>query len=160
LASVGSIDGAPASGTTVPVSGFSAAVRGRVIRVDLAITPIIETYEQWAARIFGSGHPNGAAGVDADGDGMSNAEEYTAGTDPRSAASALRLLSISVSPDQATLGWQSIADKQYVLEVASNVNGPWTDVSSTRASNSTTELNVNRNPSDAKLFYRVRVLSQ
>jgi hypothetical protein len=159
LASVRSIDGAPASGATVPVSGFSAAVRGRVIRVDLAITPISETYEQWAARIFGSGHPNAAAGADPDGDGMSNAGEYTAGTDPRSSASALRLLGINLSPNQATLGWQSIADKQYILEVASDINGPWTDVSSTRASNSTTELNVSRNPSDARHFYRVRAVA-
>ena len=159
LASVRTIDGAPASGGTVPVSGFSAAVRGRVIRVDLAITPIIETYEQWAARIFGSGHPNGAPGADPDGDGMSNQGEYTAGTDPRSATSALRLLSILVSPTQTTLGWQSVADKQYVLEVASNLNGPWTDISSTRASTSTTELNVSRNPSDTQQFYRVRALA-
>jgi hypothetical protein len=158
LASVRAIDGAPATGTNVPVSGFSSAVRGRVIRVDLAITPIVETYDQWAVRIFGNGSPDGLPGADPDHDGFTNASEYAAGTDPRDPASVLRLLSITVGQNQTTVGWQSVANKQYVMETATDATGPWTGVSSNQASGLTAQATVNHSLSEVRQFYRVRVL--
>jgi len=159
LANIKTIDGAPVSGTNVPVSGFTAAIRGRVIRADLTIIPVTETYQQWATRIFGSsGHPDAAPNADPDGDGFNNASEHAAGTDPRSASSLLNILGITVTPNQSTLQWQSVAGKQYVLETAPNPTGPWTEVSTTLASDSVAQVNASRSPSDARMFYRVRVV--
>jgi len=160
LASVRSIDGAPAGGPNVPVAGFNASVRGRVLRVDLSITPATETYEQWATRIFGnSGLPSASPGADPDHDGLTNAAEYAAGTDPLDPSSALRLLQIALTASQATIGWQSVPSKQYVLESATNVAGPWTDATSVLASTSSAQATVARTPADPPTFFRVRVVS-
>jgi hypothetical protein len=160
LATVRSIDGAPSGGANVPVAGFNATVRGRVIRVDLSIIPTVETYEQWATRIFGgSGLPAASPSADPDHDGLTNAGEYAAGTNPLDPSSALRLLQITVTANQATVGWQSIASKQYVLESATNIAGPWSDAASVLASTSSAQASVVRTPANPQTFYRVRVVS-
>jgi hypothetical protein len=156
--SVRSIDGAPATGTNLPITGFTATVRGRVIRVDLAITPISESFEQWATRIFGSSSlPTAAPGADPDGDGFTNGSEFAAGTNPLDPASVLRLFQVTFNASQATLGWQSVASKRYILESASNANGPWTDAASILAAGASVQTNVPRSSGALPTFYRVRV---
>ncbi len=158
-ATVRAIDGAPSGGNNVAVAGFNATVRGRVIRADLAITPISETYDQWAARIFGgSGLPQALPSADPDHDGLNNAAEFAAGTNPLDPTSLLRVFEISYTSTQATVGWQSVASKQYVLESASNPRGPWTDVTTVVAANPSTEATVNRSPT-GQTYFRVRVVS-
>ena len=60
----------------------SAADRGLVRRVDLQFIPsgAPETYEAWSIRFFGI--PNADPGADPDGDGRTNLQEFSAGTDP------------------------------------------------------------------------------
>jgi|GEM_PF-2155308 len=60
----------------------SAADRGLVRRVDLQFIPsgAPETYEAWSTRFFGI--PNADPGADPDGDGRTNLQEFSAGTDP------------------------------------------------------------------------------
>ena len=158
-ASVRFVDGAPSSGTNVPVSGFTATVRGRVIRVDLAITPITETYEQWATRIFGGiGLPSASPGADPDQDGLTNSGEYAAGTNPLDPSSTLKLLQISFTANQATVGWQSVSNKRYVLESASNLSGPWSDAASILAAATSVQTSVSRSPGGQPTFYRIRVV--
>ncbi|HXJ72750.1 MAG TPA: thrombospondin type 3 repeat-containing protein, partial [Candidatus Dormibacteraeota bacterium] len=159
LATVRSVDGAPSGAASVPVAGFNTTVRGRVIRVDLSITPTTETYEQWATRIFGSsGQPAANPNADPDHDGLTNAGEYAAGTNPLDPSSALRLLQIAVTGTQATVGWQSVASKQYVLESATNVAGPWTEAASVLAATSSAQASVPRSPV-LPTFYRIRVVT-
>ena len=154
------MDGAPAGGTNVSVAGFNATVRGRVIRVDLAIAPITETYEQWATRIFGnSGAASASPNADPDGDGQTNAGEYAAGTNPLDPSSVLRLLQITVTANEATVGWQSVASKRYVLESATSANGPWSDSASIIASTSSTQTSVARSPAGLSTFFRLRVVA-
>lgn len=159
LATVRSVDGAPSGAASVPVAGFNTTVRGRVIRVDLSITPTTETYEQWATRIFGSsGQPAANPNADPDHDGLTNAGEYAAGTNPLDPSSALRLLQIAVTGTQATVGWESVASKQYVLESATNVAGPWTEAASVLAATSSAQASVPRSPV-LPTFYRIRVVT-
>lgn len=161
-ASVRSIDSAPASGTNVLQSGFSAAIRGKVVRVDLAILPPAEPYDVWAAQHWGSAtHPDAARELDPDGDGLTNDAEHKAGTDPTSAASALRILTLTMNAGQpqVTVNWESIANKNYRLEAAADINGPWLEVGTpVSGAGATTQTSVLRDPADAKLFYRVRLL--
>jgi hypothetical protein len=161
LASVRAIDGAPVSGANVPVAGFTSATRGRVIRVDLAIIPSADDYESWATAIFGNaGLPEAARTADPDGDGLTNEGEFAAGTDPKNAASLLRILALTLDApqDQVILGWQSISGKSYLIETASSVNGPWFDVGPpVVSSDPITQVNVG-SPADVERFYRIRVV--
>ena len=160
LASVRSVDGAPSPGNNLPVSGFIAATRGRVIRADLAITPVANDYDAWAAGHFGSSsHPDAARTADPDGDGLNNFGEFTAGTDPKSASSVLRILTLAVQSTETVLGWQSVTNRNYLIERALSPEGPWNNASPVvPGASPTTQRGVPAG--QAKEFYRVRVMAQ
>jgi hypothetical protein len=75
------------------------------------------------------GHPTGQAGDlslaqdDADGDGMSNLQEYLAGTDPTNRQSALRMITVTVIKPgpELDVSWSSVSNKIYFLERSSNL---------------------------------------
>src|ERR1051326_1407615 len=161
LATVRSIDGAPASGGAVPVAGFTSAARGRVIRADLAIVPPANDYDSWAAAIFGSASlPQAARTADPDGDGLNNEGEYAAGTDPKNAASVLKILTLTVQsqPPQATIAWESASSRSYVIEYASSPDGPWTQLGPAMPSGgTTTQTGISLVSGDLKRFFRIRL---
>ncbi len=66
---------------------------------------------------------NDAAG-DLDKDGWTNRNEYYAGTDPRSAASSLRITSWGTTPTaQVSLSWNATANRLYKVGYAPNLAG-------------------------------------
>jgi hypothetical protein len=66
------------------------------------------------------------ADTDSDGDGMTNRQEYTAGTNPRDPGSALRVELISVTANAVSLRFPAIAGKTYTVQVRSDAAaGPW-----------------------------------
>ena len=75
------------------------------------------------------GHPtNGDPSADADGDGMNNLNEHRAGTHPKNAASVLRILSSVRNADgSATLTFSSVSGKRYRAEYSSvfGTGGTW-----------------------------------
>ena len=160
FSTVRSIDGAPASGANVPVPGFTSATRGRIIRVDLGIIPPASDYETWAAAHFGSASlPQAARTADPDEDGLNNEGEYAAGTDPNSASSSLRILTLTVqSPTQAFLGWESTTNRSYILEFASGPEGPWGPLGpALPGAGGTTQTSINLLSGESKGFYRIRL---
>ena len=95
--------------------------------------------------------------ADADLDGKSNEEEYLAGTNPRNAASVLRILAASQTPNgPAPVRWQSVAYKFYSLEVSTNLPANWrliaTNLPATPPFNTYSD-----STSGDKAFYRVSV---
>lgn len=161
-ASVRAVDGVAGSGSSFSATGFGAVSRGRVIRVDLAITPVRETYEQWAARIWGSAtDPEALRTADPDGDGSSNAEEYEAGTNPRDTNSVFRILGITLAADPAAVAvsWSSVSERRYQIESASDVDGEWTPLGAAVSGTGTTaQAGFARDPLALARFYRVRTL--
>ena len=67
--------------------------------------------DAWAAA---HGLTPGAGGADGDGDGLSNADEFRAGTQPTNAASTFCVTDLGA----ATLGWSAVHGKRYVLAAA------------------------------------------
>jgi hypothetical protein len=65
------------------------------------------------------------AGLDADGDGMTNLQEYQAGTNPRSAASVLRINSVEKSGGDIVVTFPSVVGKTYRVEASPGVTGAW-----------------------------------
>ena len=82
----------------------------------------------WMTHYFG--HPTGQAGDlslaqdDADGDGMSNLQEYLAGTDPTDLASVLRLqiAALVSSPNNVRLNWPAVPGKNYRVQFKDDLN--------------------------------------
>ena len=79
--------------------------------------------DNWETNYFGG--PSALANADTDGDGLSNAEEYVAGTDPTNASSYLKIDSIAANGG-ATLTFGAMAGKSYTVQHAAAPGGLWT----------------------------------
>jgi len=60
--------------------------------------------------------------VDSDGDGFNNWQEWRAGTVPTDSASALRLASPTSALTSLSISWQSVTNRTYWLERATNLS--------------------------------------
>jgi hypothetical protein len=82
----------------------------------------------WLLQHFGTTNVN--ANADPDGDGQSNAQEYLAGTDPNNAASVFKITSISRSPGNTALTWNSVSTRYYAVQGNSAAlgKGLWSDL--------------------------------
>ena len=71
-------------------------------------------------------NPNdpGDADLDADGDGMSNLQEYLAGTNPRDASSNLRLTA-TITATRIELRFAAAAGKSYTLQYCNVLGTAW-----------------------------------
>ena len=82
----------------------------------------------WMMKYFG--HPTGQAGDlslasdDADGDGMSNLQEYLAGTDPTNPNSVFRLLAGTPVNGTMNLTWPAVMGKSYQVQYKTNLDDP------------------------------------
>ena len=65
-----------------------------------------------------------ADALDSDGDGMSNWQEWIAGTDPHNAASALKILSASGNASGVTITWESTTNRTFLLRRGSDFSNP------------------------------------
>ncbi|MEK7954175.1 type VI secretion system tube protein Hcp [Luteolibacter soli] len=98
---------------------------------------------------------NDAAG-DADGDGLSNLDEYQLGTNPKAGTSFFKatLSAVPATPGSYQLTWNSVVGKAYVIEWSPNLTTAFTAVRTVTASSTTsTETLTNAGPIG---FYRVR----
>jgi hypothetical protein len=72
--------------------------------------------DNWEQRYFGSlNSANGQAGADPDGDGMLNADEFRAGTNPTNRASAIRITG-KLANGQFTTVVPSVPGVNYTVE--------------------------------------------
>jgi uncharacterized repeat protein (TIGR01451 family)/fimbrial isopeptide formation D2 family protein len=97
---------------------------------ELAIDGGESSYETWAAGIDW-GDADAGADADPDGDGLTNREEYLAGTDPLNPNSVLRVSAIEPLTDGVRLTWQSVSGRVYVVEMALSLDETFWPVSDT-----------------------------
>ncbi len=116
--------------------------------------------DDWELRYFGTTtYTVGSA--DPDRDGMINAEEQIAGTDPTDAASVFALQSAVATPDRAALvlSWRSVAGRTYEVRQAARLQDDFTQAVQT-AIPATPPMNVSTVAISAAVggvFYRVAV---
>lgn len=95
-------------------------------------------------------------GADADGDGLSNLNEYLLGTHPRSGTSFFKaqLSPVPASPGSYQLSWNSVPGTTYVIEWSPDLITPFTALRSVTAAGTTSSQNFGNVGSVG--FYRVR----
>ncbi len=98
------------------------------------------------------------AGDDPDGDGLTNLQEYLAGTNPLDPTSAFRVLSIVPSGADIQVSWSSVANKTYQLQRSDSPSATsmWQNVGSPVTAAAGTSMQTDPGAAaDPSHFYRV-----
>lgn len=101
-----------------------------------------------------------ADNLDSDGDGLSNWQEWMAGTDPTQANSTLRMLQATNSASGLNVTWSSVSTRTYSLLRSTNLAAPptfsvlCTNISGLDGATTFTDTNAS---GTGTFFYRVRV---
>jgi hypothetical protein len=83
--------------------------------------------DTWETLYFASA--DASAEMDSDGDRLSNASEYIAGTDPTNAASVLNFSSVQPSPAGVVLEWNAVTGRVYRIHRSEGLNQPFLPLS-------------------------------
>ncbi len=150
-------DGAPDYATE-----YRFETRGASVWVSRpAPAPLSIISDEWKIAFFGSLTSADAADLaDPDGDGVPNALEYLAGTDPTSASSRVQLAPGGWRNDGRDLALQllSAPGKLYVLETATSLGNPvWTPVLTNLGDGNLKEFIQTVTPGGPR-YYRLKVL--
>jgi hypothetical protein len=133
------------------VSPLSAAATGKTYGRDLNWDGLPD---DWQAMYFGpSGWPSPL--VDSDGDGMTNLQEFLAGTDPRDPLSVLRLY-IRPTDLGFRLEWNTTPGLVYRLQSSSDFKD-WADVGPLRFSPGTQDSHLVQDASSVSYYRVIRV---
>ncbi len=111
--------------------------------------------DDWEVAYFGNLARDGSE--DADLDGLTDREEFLAGTDPTDEGSVLRVITVtSAGTSATTVLWAAVAGKTYRVQYKDSANeAAWTELAVVTAATSTGSAADPSGPSADRRFYRV-----
>jgi hypothetical protein len=149
-----------------PVSYLARAAGIQLVKIADTDSDSDGIPDWWMRAYFN--HPTGQVGDrsmpgdDPDGDGMSNLQEFLAGTDPTDAGSTLRITSIGVAGNDIAVTWLTFPNKTNQLENSSvpGTNASWSSVGSVTIGTGdfVTRTDPGAATNSATKFYRVRLV--
>ncbi len=160
------INGKPAAFANVSQQTFTltTAERGKFEQVDFLIEATGgggNDYASFAALYFANvSAPEAQPDFDADGDGMSNKQEYAAGTNPTDPLSALKTILIDPLPAGGfRIVWKSVTGQTYKVEKSTDAQlQNWTQIGSdVVATGATAEFTDTSASGDTIAHYRIRI---
>ena len=77
-----------------------------------------------------------------DGDGLTNWQEFLAGTDPQDGASFLGFSSVTAAAGVVNLNFIRVASRSYTIQYAGTPTGPWLKLTDIPATTTTTPVSV------------------
>jgi|GEM_PF-2526216 len=113
--------------------------------------------DEWMTRFFGRiDNANAAANLDPDGDGVTNADEFSAGSNP----TELRVHSLAEWTNHSANGFKvrffAAPGKTYGIDSGTSATGPWTEIQGSVAGDGNMHEFTDATSPDATKFYRVR----
>ncbi len=115
--------------------------------------------DSWAIQYGFNPLDPSVANADPDGDGLSNLQEFLAGTDPTNSASIMRITNITRAGNVNTITWQSVSGKTYHLQSTDTLAGTFTDVAGPDITASGASTSTTDTTAVTGRFYRVRLVS-
>jgi hypothetical protein len=115
--------------------------------------------DAWETVHFGGLGRDGTG--DFDNDGASDLDEFRAGTDPTSNASAFKLVQVVFAAgSQPQIQWKSVAGKKYRLQYKTDLSATgWTDLAGDVTANSVTSQKTDTTFTEpGKRFYRILLI--
>lgn len=132
--------------------------RGRIERIDLSVNLNSggSLPADWQLQYFG--HTGVDPNDDPDHDGMTNLQEYRAGTDPTNPQSLFQIVKVTPSPTGSLIQWSSAQGKFYTVQRSTDLLGGFSDLQNHIPASP--PLNSMQDPGSAgngPYFYRIRV---
>jgi hypothetical protein len=152
-------DGAPDLQTAYQFESFraSAWISSAASNADSKIP------DEWKNKFFGSvTNALAADDADSDGDGLSNLQEYLAGSNPTNASSCVQFLTpVSDGAGGVVLSWLSAPQKNYTVEYTTNLGGTkWTALGGAVTGTGSVQTLTDSGAGGASRYYRLRVEAQ
>ncbi|HOY57671.1 MAG TPA: thrombospondin type 3 repeat-containing protein [Verrucomicrobiota bacterium] len=115
--------------------------------------------DAWEEQHFGSREaPCGRPEDDPDGDGLNNAQEHAAGTDPHDPSSCLRLVSTQWTGRSLLVRFATVKGRAYVVEFRQPIKGaPWIPQATLEGTGDVVQASVCGSESSPEGFSRVRL---
>jgi hypothetical protein len=110
----------------------------------------------WYEALLSSGTNNPTqADFDSDGDGMTNLQEFLAGTDPQDPLSYLKV-NISALTGNASIWFMAVTNRTYTVQYKDGMSAPWQNLGNVGARDmNRVETIVDARPGATNRFYRL-----